>query len=294
MAETTNIEWADATFNPWIGCTKVSPACDNCYAEAWALRNGYKGMWNGEARHRTSAGNWNQPIRWDSEALREGVRRRVFCASLADVFDNVPPPAWRADLFRLIKNTVALDWLLLTKRIGNATEMLLQATADANRHGAEWDQAPWRHVWLGATVINQAELERDVPKLLNTPARTRFLSIEPILGPIDLTRIQHLKELDWVIAGGESGPAARPLNLDWIRSLRDQCAAAGIAFLFKQWGEWIPVNQVSQHDIAAHYRTHRNPRTCMVGGHEMLRIGKKQAGNALDGELHVVFPKGAA
>ncbi len=261
----TAIEWAHHTFNPWIGCTKVSPACDHCYAENLMGSRMHVVQWGaGQPRKRTSVRNWNDPLRWNAEAERLGVRYRVFCASLADVFDNEVPPLWRQDLFELIGRTPHLDWLLLTKRIGNAKTMMadaLSAWPGANRAGMIW-QLP--NVWLGATICDQSEADRDIPKLLATPARMRFLSIEPLLGPIDLTTIKHTASpgffgdclewhhrphderytkwpgVDWVIVGGESGAHARPMHPEWAHSLRDQCVAAGVPFLFKQWGEWAP------------------------------------------------------
>lgn len=232
MAEKTAISWTDSTFNPWIGCTKVGPGCDNCYAEALMDKRWHKVRWGaGQQRERTSAANWRQPLLWEREhaafSLMHGRRRRVFCASLADVFDNAVPADWRADLFALIAASPHLDWLLLTKRIGNVAGMA-PAGLPAN-------------VWLGATVVNQEELDRDLPKLLVTPAAVRFLSVEPMLGPISLDGWpvygedeRHL--LHWVIVGGESGHGARPIQREWVDSLRDQCARYGAPFFFKQWG----------------------------------------------------------
>lgn len=220
MAENSKIEWTDHTFNPWVGCTKVSPACDHCYAEAWAKRSGMV-TWGGE-RRRTSPANWKQPLKWH-KAVPDGERRRVFCASLADVFDNEVPMEWRFDLFEMIRCTPRLDWLLLTKRIGNAAGMLRQFGMDGSYN-----------IWIGATVIDQAEFDRDVPKLLRTPARVRFLSVEPMLGPIEFGGMGALSGLHWVICGGESGGHARPLDLPWAVRLREGCAARDIAFFMKQ------------------------------------------------------------
>ena len=184
MAENTKIEWATHTFNPWMGCTKVSPACDNCYAETLMDKRMGKVVWGaGQPRVRTGVKNWNLPLKWNREAERTGVRPRVFCASLADVFDNEVDPAWRNDLFDLIDATRNLDWLLLTKRIGNAARMLPSNTSHTDADGfAEL----YPHVWLGATVVNQEEADRDIPKLLAVPAAKRFLSIEPMLSHIDI------------------------------------------------------------------------------------------------------------
>lgn len=237
MSENTKIEWADHTFNPWEGCTKVGPGCDNCYAENRNSRfgGGQAINWGpGAPRRRTSPANWNKPRKWNEEAKRLGIRYRVFCASLADVFDNAVPLQWREDLFNLIAATPNLDWLLLTKRIGNAPAMVSIIPGHLPQN-----------VWLGITVVNQAEANRDIPKLLAIPASVRFLSMEPLLGPVDLRQAHiapvRLPRVDWVIVGGESGPGARPMHPDWARSLRDQCNAAGVPFLFKQWGEWIPM-----------------------------------------------------
>lgn len=256
MAESTGISWCDSTLNPWLGCTKVSPACDHCYAERLMDHRLHRVKWGpGEPRKRTSAANWRQPLLWEREheafMLAHGRRRRVFCASLADVFDNEVPPAWRAELFELIYATPNLDWLLLTKRIGNAASMLV---------GPGMPGRMPSHARLGITICNQTEADRDIPKLLATPARVRFLSIEPMLGPVDLTAIRvplagesytegnvlaHKDSLnlgasraaiDWVIVGGESGPHARDFDLAWPRSIVAQCKAAGVPVHVKQMG----------------------------------------------------------
>ena len=264
MAERTTIEWTDRTFNPWLGCQKVGPGCDHCYAEAIMAKRFGRVAWGpGEERVRTSPANWKLPLKWDREAALAGKPSRVFCASLADVFDNAVPTKWRDDLWNLIAATPHLDWLLLTKRPQNITKMLPPS----------WGNG-WRNVWLGCTVVNQAEAERDIPHLLAVPAAVRFLSIEPLLGPVDLTRLDmlnvfriiravddqfyphnvfdalrghsdihpiHGAEPNWgrihlVIVGGESGPDARPMHPDWARSLRHQCLVARVPFFMKQMG----------------------------------------------------------
>lgn len=284
MADSTNIEWADSTFNPWIGCTKVSPGCDHCYAEALDRRfavSGHAMHWGaGKARRRTRESNWRRPLRWNAKHAEffrlHGRRQRVFCASLADVFDNEVDPAWRDDLFGLIESTPNLDWLLLTKRIGNVANML-PIPFDFERH--------YPNVWIGATVVNQAEAARDIPKLLGTPAAVRFVSIEPMLGPVRLDLLitpndraivnalngqsgtgfetnlsLDQRGIDWVICGGESGPNARAMHPDWARSLRDQCAAADVPFLFKQWGEWHPIDQIDEAALGQLYKPRRKAR----------------------------------
>lgn len=185
MGENSNIEWTKHTFNPWIGCQKVGPGCDNCYAEVWDARGlqQRESRWGPHAeRTRTSAGNWSKPLRWDKDAQIDaaiGVRERprVFCASLADVFDNHFSilPEWRVALWALIRATPNLDWMLLTKRPGNIAKMLPE----------DWGRG-YPNVWLGCTVVNQEEADRDIPKLLAVPAAVRFLSMEPLLGPVDL------------------------------------------------------------------------------------------------------------
>ncbi len=302
MAENSKIEWTDHTFNPWEGCQKVGPGCDHCYAEARNARfgGGQAVNWGpGAPRRRTSAANWRKPLAWNSDAgafyARHGRRQRVFCSSLADVFDNAVDPTWRRDLFDVIELTPNLDWLLLTKRIGNVARML-----------PTHDWAARDNVWLGATIVNQAEADRDIPKLLAVPARRRFLSMEPLLGPVDLGRACgfaafHATEvLDWVIVGGESGPKARPMNPRWATGLRDQCQAAGIPFLFKQWGEWARTG-VRQSGLPGRYALapHEGwfgegapvptelaqfPRQFLAFGSDVLeRVGKKAAGRVLDG-----------
>lgn len=222
MAEHTSISWADATFNPWIGCTKISTgplgACEHCYAERDNNRRGWIAGWGtGVPRRRTKT--WDQPIKWNQQASVTGYRPRVFCASLADVFDNEVEQTWRDDLWQLIRDTPNLRWMLLTKRIGNAQKMLPQ----------DW---PFPHVGLMATLATQTEWDRDYPKLEQTESAWRGVSAEPLLGPINIGTATP----DWIIVGGESGAGYRHTDPAWVRGLRDQCAANDIAFHFKQWG----------------------------------------------------------
>ena len=290
MAENSKIEWTHHTFNPWIGCQKVGPGCDHCYAEAMMDARLGRVEWGPHgARLRTSPANWRQPLKWDRDAAAAGERRRVFCASLADVFDNHESieDEWRHDLWRLIHATPHLDWMLLTKRPGNI-----------RRYRPDYgDVQP--NIWLGCTVVNQDEADRDIPKLLAVPARVRFLSMEPLLGPVDLTELKnpavtigehiysaldcdvdpeddewHGAKIHLVIVGGESGPGARPMHPDWARSLRDQCQAAGVAFFFKQWGEWITAKGLPGHMTIGHV---------FDDGFQMIRLGKNAAGRLLDG-----------
>jgi len=224
VAEQTAISWADATFNPWIGCTKVSPACDDCYAARDNERRKWVDGWGaGVQRRRTKT--WGDPKRWNRKAEATGYRPRVFCASLADVFDNEVPEVWRDDLWQLIRETQNLRWMLGTKRIGNVSKMV----------PSDW---PMPHVGLISTIVTQDEWNRDWPKLARTPAAWRGVSMEPLLGPISIGS----ERPDWIITGGESGPKARPADPAWVRSLRDQCAVSGVAFHHKQWGGTRPAD----------------------------------------------------
>ena len=231
MAENSGIEWTHHTFNPWIGCTKVSPACDNCYAEAFEARFG-RGWGPHAGRRRTKT--WGNPVKWNKRLDGTGRRERVFCASLADVFDNSPgiTSGWRGDLWALIRSTPNLDWLLLTKRPQNIAKML------PDEYGVGTWGDGWANVWLGTTVENQTEADRRIPHLLDVPAPVRFVSCEPLLGSVNLRPSMGwlgADAINWVIAGGESGANYRPGNPKWFRHLRDQCNRADVPFLFKQW-----------------------------------------------------------
>lgn len=342
MAENSNIEWTHHTFNPWIGCQKVGPGCDHCYAETWDARGlqGQASRWGAHApRTRTSAANWRKPLAWGRAAKAAGVRHRVFCASLADVFDNHASilPEWRADLWSLIHATPHLDWMLLTKRPQNIAKFLPGMAMELGWGTPAWGDG-WPNVWLGCTVVNQAEADRDIPKLLDVPARIHFLSMEPLLGrvvvdglwPITVKRSGTIgpprllqPRIDLVIVGGESGPGARPMHPDWARSLRDQCVEAGVAFHFKQWGEWAPgtfvcdqeaeiyegpalyCDQDDSNDDVSKYVGgvwHPDGHFCefwtslpddVLDGRDIAaarRVGKKRAGRLLDGRTWDQMP----
>ena len=227
MAVESAISWTDATFNPWIGCTKISPACDHCYAERDNSRRGWVAGWGpGVPRRRTKT--WGDPLKWDRKAAESGKPLRVFCASLADIFDNEAPDEWRSDLWQLLRETPNLRWILLTKRIGNARKML----------PGDFGPDTYPHVGIMATMGNQEEYDRDRLKLAVVPSAWRGISMEPLLGRIILDHASHTRDrwCDWIITGGESGPQRRPLDMDAVRYLRDQCAALGITFHHKQNG----------------------------------------------------------
>lgn len=227
--EGTGISWCDMTFNPWLGCQRVSPACDACYAATFVEgRLGHMGIkWGpGEARVRTGKSNWMKPRRWNRIAEEAGVRLRVFCASLADVFDNAVDDQWRADLAELIRDTPWLDWMLLTKRIGNARAML----------AAMFPAGVPENVAVGVTICNQDEADRDLPKAVATKRdmgiRRLFVSAEPLLQRVSFA--EFLADIDLVIVGGESGKGARTMPEPWAFLIRDECFFTSTPFHFKQ------------------------------------------------------------
>ena len=245
--ENSKIEWCDHTFNPWIGCTKVSDGCKHCYAEAMMDKRWGKVQWGPTGtRQRTSAAIWCKPFQWNRQAEQQGRRYRVFCASLADVFEENPQVSeWRVDLFRLIQQTPHLDWLLLTKR---PERIVYEIT--------KFMPCVLPNIWIGTSVENQEAADSRIPELLKVPAKVRFLSMEPFLGPVDLgwslypdfaaddpRHFPKRNGVEWVIVGGESGPKARPMSIEWVRNIRDSCKAASVPFFFKQgsaanWGNY--------------------------------------------------------
>ncbi len=356
MGANTKIEWAHHTFNPWRGCTKVSAGCANCYADTLSKRNPLTlGVWGPNGTRVVAAESaWREPLKWDRAAKAAGERHRVFCASLADVFegiDTMPAESWepvaeaRVRLFKMIAiDTPNLDWLLLTKRPENVKPVLDAVSERVDHYAAESIAFAWNlRVWLGTSVENQAAADARIPHLISAPAAVRFLSCEPLLGPVDLSEwldpVQPLfvcqrcgdefaegekgqdgrhpycggegapngetepsSDIHWVIAGGESGPGARPMHPDWARSLRDQCRAAGVAFHFKQWGEFVPYEHTAQapflvgqhgHEIDGHLLPAGltdSANVVLPGGWMMdecndlyRRVGKKEAGRLLDG-----------
>lgn len=321
MAENSKIEWCHHTFNPWIGCTKVSEGCAHCYAEKSSPANvmrakGQETWGKGAERKRTSAANWKEPLKWNFEGDGRYVlglpRQRVFCASLADWLDDEVPIEWLAELMELIVRTPNLDWLLLTKRPQN-WRARIEAVADhVLNNGSETGAIVWAwkegfappNVWIGTTVENQARADERIPRLLQIPAKVRFLSCEPLLSKVDLvldeerltggpddesvrTRIGP-HGIHWVICGGESGTHARAMHAEWARSLRDQCSAAGVAFFFKQWGEWLPGCQYREGD-RERFREKAQHSFCL--DHHSWWVGKKLAGRMLDDRTHDEFPQ---
>jgi protein gp37 len=301
--ENSKIGWTKNTFNGWMGCTKVSPACDNCYAERDMDHRFGRVCWGaGQPRVRTSEKNWRKPLQWNREAEKSGEKIKVFCSSLSDVFDGEKVSdldAWRTDLWKLIEDTPNLYWLLLTKRPQNIRRMV------PTRWMISWPE----HVWIGASAETQSLLDYRARILSQIPARVRFLSCEPLLEPLDFSRwlgthdchrcnkrfwgddfrvrdyneglkivdftergkdgedeptetcpycgyantdgddhtvgrnIDLARAVNWVIVGGESGPGWREMNMDWVRSIRDQCVAANVPFFLKQTAGARPVKE---------------------------------------------------
>jgi len=341
MTQQTNIEWCDFTVNFWEGCQKVGPGCDHCYAETRDKRfTGGKHWGPGAPRRYVKGGIAKlRKINRDAEKFQADHGRwpRVFCSSLSDIFDNAVDLEWRREAFTALTVAPRIRVQLLTKRIGNVEKMIPEI----------WKSNGWPH-WVGLmiTVVNQEEADRDIPKLLDLKARLGIpwvgLSIEPMLGPVKISNWLHDSDciqdgvwpcscrysggpfeaiLDWVICGGESGSGARPMHPDWVRSLRDQCTAAGTPFLFKQWGEWRPaqtLKEATPHPTIAtnrpwagkteKIRNHRIASGCFHMPHQVegfldgsgeysyldcavFKAGKKAAGRQLDGTEWTQFPE---
>jgi protein gp37 len=358
MADNTKIEWTDATWNPVTGCSVVSPGCTNCYAMKLAgtrLKNepSRKGLtkpgksgpvWTGEVRFNEQ---WlDQPLRWKRP-------RRIFVCAHGDLFAENVPDAWIDRVFAVMALAPQHTFQVLTKR---AERMREYVTANRNHVNAPPNrQWPLPNVWLGVSVEDQKRADERIPALLATPAAVRWISAEPLLGPVDLTALQidgdyemdalkplswrelwdghyspeatgcDLDEaieafreggnpypptddkpnrLDWVVVGGESGPGARPMHPDWARSIRDQCAEAGVAFHFKQWGNWLPVldRDNDDPDWRSNYTDLRDEKRAIInlaGGmgfhgdrvHVVENVGKARAGRLIDGIEHNGFPE---
>ena len=329
MSDGTGISWTDATWNPVVGCTKVSPGCDNCYAIRTARRmianpnpavsQAYAGTeaggeWTGKVN--LLADRLDQPLRWRKP-------RRIFVNAQSDLFHGAVPDDFIARAFAVMACTPRHAYQVLTKRHGRMRSLLrsddfrpavedamLGIVAAYPTGRTRYKAWPLPNVWLGVSVEDQATADLRIPALLDTPAAVRWVSAEPLLGPVDL-RLSHRLDhctcwpylgaherhcgyepgewsgLDWVVVGGESGPGARPMHPEWARSLRDQCASAGVPYFFKQWGEWAPEDQTPEETvIPAQYR-HDDSTGCM-------RLGRRAAGDLLDGVQHHEWPGGAS
>ena len=355
MGEATKIEWCQNsdgspgyTFNPWRGCAKVSEACRFCYAERDRYVRLHGVEWGPTAERRIAADStWAQPLAWAAKHRRAKTRGRVFCASLADVFEDRPElEAPRIRLLALIALTPSLDWLLLTKR----PEVMARVMTDPGLYervlaaANVWRRAfprhnlsaipvtnpcdGWHNLWAGTTVENQRSADQRIPHLLRVPAAVRFLSCEPLLGPVQLGPMDGCEtcgpsgyirrqsdglilvcprcgggdgRIAWVIAGGESGPGARPTHPDWFRGLRDQCARAGVPFFFKQHGDWLDEGHahILSDEAQAEILAGRGPRDTGVYSagssgvrSRMFHVGKHVAGRLLDGRTWDELPGG--
>lgn len=281
MAALSKIEWTDSTFNPWVGCTKVArsggapSACDFCYAEGWAKRSGQV-KWGNNPRRRTTAAYWEKPLSWNANAQNfqraHGRRQRVFCASLADVFDNQADAQWRADLFALIRACNQLDWQLLTKRPQNIRKMLPRDWGDG-----------YGNVWLGTTAEDARAYRQRGAHLLKVPGAIHFISFEPALGPLGNLEIDGHAP-DWVIIGGESGVRAdriRPTNPQWAREAVAECRRVGAAPFLKQWGSYRNNPVVVEQGLSVDDAKRLDPPDNGKGG------------GMLDGRLWREFPSSA-
>jgi protein gp37 len=279
MGQNSKIEWTHHTFNPWWGCVRVSPACKFCYAESWAKRVGVD-VWGKDSERRFfSDKHWAEPFKWNQAAHRNGVRRRVFCASMADVFENRRDlDIWRARLWPIIEATPCLDWLLLTKRPQHIGQLV------------PWHDRWPRNIWLGTTAENQKWAAKRLESLMEYPVAVRFASCEPLLGEVDLTRWlapeSSGRGLNWVIAGGESGAKSRPMNPAWASAIRDQCKSAGVPFHFKQWGHWGPHADGPAARVKTVQMTDRQGNVV-----NLFRLGKRASGRLLDGVTWDQFPR---
>jgi protein gp37 len=309
----TTIEWTDASWNPIVGCTEISPGCANCYAARLAgtrLKN--HPDYNGLVDKRRGEHRWLGKVRFLHERLEEPLRwrkpRRIFVCDMGDLFHELVPDEQIVEVFKTIAlgGGMGHTFQVLTKRAKRMRDFM---RAD---HGVEWVRPmPW--LWLGVSVENQHFADERIPLLLETPAAIRWISVEPLLGPVDLTSLGpdgteyaglntligeqpcchdhpeamiYGSSIDWVVVGGESGPCARVMHPDWTRSLHDQCKAAGVPFFFKQWGEWAPLGQID----SSRTFVGRN----LGDGQMMLRYGKKLSGRMLDGREWNEFPREAA
>jgi protein gp37 len=231
MGFKTNISWTHHTWNSWWGCVKVSPGCKFCYAERDSNRFGFN-LWGPNSERRFFGDkHWNEPLKWNRLAESEGNRRRVFCASMADVFEDHPQlPEQRRRLFDLICKTPWLDWQVLTKRPENALQMMVEAglytCANPNL------PHPQPNLWIGCSPCDQETADESITHLLKVPAAIRFLSCEPLIGPMDLSGV--LSGIDWVIIGGESGSSARPCEISWIADIIAHCRRENVPVFVKQ------------------------------------------------------------
>jgi protein gp37 len=304
----SKIEWTERTWNPVTGCSKVSEGCKNCYAlrMTWRHVNNpeIKAKYEGTAR-KSEAGNINftGKINMLEDVLFEPQKRKkptmYFVNSMSDLFHEGVSFDFIDSVFCVMANCPQHTFQILTKR----PERMLEFMQEALKLNGGYS-LPLSNVWLGASVENQKAANERIPILLSVPAAIRFLSCEPLLGPVEFYKTANamladgnrawdlndlLSGIHWVIAGGESGPNARPSHPDWFRSLRDQCAGAETPFFFKQWGEWFPLDHAEDEQYWSSTKS-IEMKEGSIQQYTMLKVGKKAAGNLLDGRTHLEFP----
>lgn len=294
MGETTGIEWCDSTFNAWWGCVEVSEQCRHCYARIFARSKG-QDVWGPLARRRfLSEDYWKNLGRWNGKAMAEGRRWKVFCGSMCDIAEILLPDhpdaddmhAARQALFQQVTRTPFLIYLFVTKRPENLPRLVPK----------EWLLAPPHNVCYLTSVGTQADAEKQIPALLRMPARVHGVSCEPLLGKLNLRPVLGPDRVNWVIGGGESGPLARPTDLEWAQDLLSQCSVASVPFFWKQWGEWLPV-PYEEADEWEGRKAFRGTDGSVFdgaarGGRNFIRVGRKAAGKLLDGLPWQQFPEG--
>ena len=302
MGEKSKIAWTDHTFNPWWGCQKISPGCQNCYAETMANRFDRvgDGLWGPNSWRKTfGEDHWREPLKWNRRAKREGKIRRVLSGSMCDVFeDRLGLDREREKLWKLIEETPDLIWMLLTKRPENIDRMLPVWWLNP----AYKDQKP-DNIWMGITAENQDELEERWPVLMITGMswgiNKLFISSEPLLGPLYLEdKLEDMwegedfivRKIDWVIVGGETGNNARPMNPSWVRSIQKQCKEAGVPFFFKGWGEWGPMDAVREEVWPERHEIVLPPAFKFEDGMEVFKWGRENLVNRLDGKTWEDYP----
>jgi protein gp37 len=310
MADGTGIEWTDATWNPIRGCRRVSAGCENCYAERVAARFSGPGMpYDGLAKNTPSGPRWTGEVRVVESALDQPLRwkrpRRIFVNSMSDLFHESLAFADVLRIFEVMEKAKQHTFQVLTKRPQRAFDFC--ATYGIGTVN------PWPgNVWFGVSTENQATADERIPLALQVPAPVIFISAEPLVGSVVLRpswvagydysggRAISAPRIAWVIAGGESGPGARPMHPAWVRSLRDQCAAANVPYFFKQWGEWAPTAAVAGGNLGGELRagTVRQLRAdgtedghFRAGDVYVRRVGKRAAGSLFDGREHKEFPR---
>lgn len=303
------------TWNPIIGCNKISPGCDNCWAEKMAIRQAHmSGAREYSNVVRSNPSKWNGKTQFVESALHKPLYwknpRMIFVCDMGDLFHETVKYEWFKKVMNIIEMSPEHIFIILTKRPERAAEFLATyrdrslILISVNGKKITW---PFSNLWVGASTENQEQFNKRVPLLLKVPAAKRFVSIEPMLGPIDfydpIINGEHYHTLkgfgdisgsrgygggpalDWIIVGGESGPKARPIHPDWVRSVRDQCAGAGTPFFFKQWGEWLPLRYGGQGSTEFNWCEKKLPYQWMC------KVGCKAAGDLLDGKQHHEWPK---